>query len=129
MPDSPFDPGIAIAPHPSGAGFIYGADVFGPEPENRRLEDIRGSLLDPSCEGPEIVYSIAMDAGKRKDRELLRSMHLLFGVVTYAAGKLGREPVRSQGHIHRISPRCGWSTPEVYEILSGKAFIYMQEHA
>ncbi|MDR3260379.1 MAG: glucose-6-phosphate isomerase [Tannerella sp.] len=129
MPDTTFDPGISVIPHPSGAGFIYGEDVFGPEAENRRLEDIRQSLLDPACTGPEIVYSIVMDVGKKKDRELLRSLHLLYGVVTYAAGKLGREPVRSQGHIHKVSPYSGCSTPEVYEIWSGRAVIYMQEYA
>jgi glucose-6-phosphate isomerase len=129
MPDLKFDPGIAVAPHPSGVGFIYGEDVFGPVAENRRLDDIRPSLLDPACAGPEIVYSIAMDVGKQKDRALLQSLHLLFGVVTYAAGTLGREPVRSQGHIHKVSPHSRWSTPEVYEIWSGQAVIYMQEYA
>ncbi|MDR2470244.1 MAG: glucose-6-phosphate isomerase [Tannerella sp.] len=124
-----FDSGIAVFPHPSGTGFIYGEDVFGPQPENRTLDDIRGSLLEPHCAGPDIVYSIAMDVGKKNDRVRLHALHLLFGVVTYAAGKLGREPVRSQGHIHRISPFSGWSTPEVYEIWSGKAIIYMQETA
>lgn len=128
-PEKVFDSGIAIIPQLSGTGFVYGEEVFGPEPENRRLDDIRMSLLDPSCEGPEIVYSIAMDVGKRKDKELLESMHLLFGVVTYAAGILGKEPVRSQGHMHKISAYSGWSTPEVYEIWTGKAIIYMQETA
>lgn len=121
--------GISIMPHPSGSGFIYGEGVFGPEPENRYLDDIRKSLLDPACTGPDIVYSIAMDVGKIKDREAILSRHLLFGVVTYAAGKLGKEPVRSQGHIHKISSHSGWSTPEVYEIWSGEAIIYMQEYA
>jgi glucose-6-phosphate isomerase len=45
---------------------------------------------------------------------------LLFGVVTYAAGRLGDEPVRSQGHVHRISQHSGWSPPELYEIWQGK---------
>ena len=49
--------------------------------------------------------------------------------MTYSAGKLGQEPVRSQGHIHKISPYSGWSTPEIYEIWSGEAIIYMQEYA
>ena len=52
---------------------------------------------------------------------------MLFGAVSYAAGSLGDEPVRSQGHVHRISSHSGWSPPEVYEIWTGKAFIYMQE--
>ncbi|MDR0845305.1 MAG: glucose-6-phosphate isomerase [Tannerella sp.] len=129
MPNQSFNQGINITPHPSGIGFIYGDDVFGPEPENRRLDDIRKSLSDPSCEGPDVVYSIAMDVGKKKDRELLNARHLLFGAVTYAAGTLGNEPVRSQGHIHKVSPFSGWSTPEVYEIWSGEAIIYMQEYA
>ena len=124
-----FNPGLSVTPRESGIGFIYGDDVFGPEAENRKLDDIRKSLLDPTCKGPEVVYSIAMDVGKKKDKELLKSMNLLFGVVTYAAGRLGCEPVRSQGHMHKISTRCGWSTPEVYEIWSGEAIIYMQETA
>ncbi|MGF1635749.1 MAG: glucose-6-phosphate isomerase family protein, partial [Cyclobacteriaceae bacterium] len=37
--------------------------------------------------------------------------------------------IRSQGHIHKVSPMSGWSTPEVYEIWSGKAIILMQETA
>ena len=52
-------------------------------------QDIRASLRDPQCKGPEQVYSIAMDVGKEEHRALLNKLHLLFGVVTYSAGKLG----------------------------------------
>ena len=109
--------------------FKYGDDCFGPQPEFRKLDTIRQSLIDPDCEGPEIVYSIVMDVGKKMDQQRLQEMMLLFGVVGYAAGKLGREPVRSQGHIHKISSHSGWSPPEVYEIWQGRAIIYMQEYA
>lgn len=110
-------------------GFEYGSDVFGPCVENRSLNSIRKSLRDPLCEGPDPVYSIAMDVGKTEHLLQLKQLHLLYGAVTYAAGRLGDEPVRSQGHIHKVSPFSGWSTPEVYEIWSGKAIIYMQETA
>jgi glucose-6-phosphate isomerase len=70
-----------------------------------------------------------MDVGKEEHKPILQKLHLLYGTVTYAAGRLGDEPVRSQGHIHKVSPLSGWSTPEVYEIWSGKAIIYMQEKA
>ncbi len=131
MPDTDnlFNPGFDIRPVQNPMGFRYGADVFGPPVENRKLDDIRKSLMEPSCSGPDIVYAIAMDVGKKEHRELLQSMHLLYGVVTYAAGKLGKEPIRSQGHIHKVSPFSQWSTPEVYEIWSGEAIIYMQEYA
>lgn len=125
-----FDSGLQVFPLKEKLGFAYGADCFGPEVENRTLDSIRKSLLDPNSLGPEIVYSIAMDVGKSFHLPILKKMHLLFGVVTYAAGRIGKEPVRSQGHIHKKSAYANnWSTPEVYEIWSGKAIIYMQESA
>jgi glucose-6-phosphate isomerase len=68
-----------------------------------------------------------MDVGKDEHREQLKARMLLFGLVTFAAGRLGNEPVRSQGHVHRVSIHSGWSPPEVYEIWSGRAIILMQE--
>ena len=124
-----FYPGFDIEPTINPMGFRYGPGVFGPEVENRTLDAIRPSLMDSTCSGPDIVYSIAMDVGKNAHRALLNKMHLLYGAVTYATGRLGCEPVRSQGHIHAVSRFSGLSTPEVYEIWSGEAIIYMQERA
>jgi len=124
-----FYPGFDIRPTTQPMGFEYGPNVFGPVVENRTLDSIRKSLRDPLCSGPDPVYAIAMDVGKSEHHLQLKQHHLLYGAVTYAAGQLGDEPVRSQGHIHKISPLSGWSTPEVYEIWSGKAIIYMQDTA
>lgn len=124
-----YSPGFNIQPVYEPMGFKYGPDCFGPKVESRRLDDIRKSLADPACSGPDIVYTIAMDVGKKEHKETLEKLHLLFGVVMYAAGRLGREPIKSQGHIHKLSPKSGWSTPEVYEIWNGEAVIYMQETA
>jgi len=124
-----FDPGFDIRPSESGLGFVYGDGVFGPEVEKRTLDSIRRSLMNPDCDGPEVVYAIAMDVGKDEHKAILDKLHLLYGAVTYAQGSLGDEPVRSQGHIHAISLFSRQSTPEVYEIWSGKAIIYMQEYA
>ena len=123
-----FDPGLPVVPQGDPLGFTYGEDCFGPSPEERRLEDIRTSLQDPQCQGPDVVYSIAMDVGKKKDKELLERLHLLFGAVTFASGRLGQEPIRSQGHVHAVSPVSGTSTPELYEIWSGRAIVYAQEY-
>ncbi len=108
--------------------FQYGNDVFGPEIEKRKLSEIRKSLSDPYAEGPEIIYSVAMDVGKEKDREDLKKRNLLYGAMIFAKGHIGNEPIRSQGHVHSVSMSCNSSTPEVYEIWSGDAIIYMQEY-
>jgi glucose-6-phosphate isomerase len=70
-----------------------------------------------------------MDVGKKIHQSRLEGMNLLFGAVIYAAGRLGREPVRSQGHIHRKARGNRLSPPEIYEIWNGKAIVYMQESA
>jgi glucose-6-phosphate isomerase len=127
MSKQKFDPGLDIQFLKSPMDFRYGAGVFGPRPEYRSLDAIRGSLRDPECTGPNPVYAIAMDVGRVEDREELNSRMLLFGIVTYAKGRLGDGPVRSQGHVHAIAPHCGWSTPELFEIWDGRAIIYGQE--
>jgi len=123
-----FDPKLGVRCS-SDLRFEYDEDVFGPSPEFRHLDDIRRSLADPKCTGPDPVYSIVMDVGRREHRDQLERRMLLFGVVAFAAGRLGDEPVRSQGHIHAIAPHCGWSTPELFEIWEGRAIIYAQERA
>ena len=127
--DSPFDPGLAVRWCDDTKAFVYGEGAFGPEPEHRRLDAIRASLRDPACEGPDPVYSIVMDVGRDEHREELHRRMLLFGAVAYAGGRLGCEPVRSQGHVHAISPHSGWSAPELFEIWEGRAIVYAQQYA
>lgn len=106
-----------------------GQDCFGPPTEVRMLDAVRESLRDQDVDGPEKLYAIMMDVGHREDRRTLTDAMLLFGVVGYASGTLGKEPIRSQGHVHAISPHSGWSPPELFEIWLGSAIIYMQQYA
>lgn len=107
--------------------FEYTGSIVGPKVEIRYLDDIRCSLKEYNCTGPSKVYSIVMDVYDKKDYSVLLKQNLLFGVVTYAQGTLGSEPIRSQGHRHAISKSCGKSTGELYEVWSGEAIIYMQD--
>lgn len=124
-----FDPKLGVRCHGAHLLFTYEEGVFGPAPEMRRLDAIRPSLRDPHCAGPDPVYSIVMDVGREEHREELKKRMLLFGVVAYAPGRLGEEPVRSQGHIHAVAPHCNWSTPELFEIWEGCAIVYAQKSA
>lgn len=122
-----FHPDLPLALSETRLALEYGAGMFGQEPEMRRLDAIRASLRDPNCSGSDPVYGIAMDIGREVDLPVLKERMLLFGAVVYAAGSLGSEPVRSQGHVHAIAPHSGWSPPEVYEIWSGSAIVYAQQ--
>jgi glucose-6-phosphate isomerase len=125
---SSFNPALDVRFSENNLAISYGPGVFGPAPEARRLDDIRKSLLEPNCKGgPDPVYNIAMDVGRTNDRASLQEKMLLFGVVIYAKGRLGQEPVRSQGHVHAISPHSDWSAPELFEFWNGRAVVYAQE--
>lgn len=124
-----FDPGMGVMPQRKPLGFRYDPGTFGPSPEMRSLDGIRQSLRDPHCKGPDPVYAIVMDIGRGNIRSELERKMLLFGAVVYSSGTLGKEPVRSQGHVHHVSSHSGWSPPEVYEIWDGLAYVYMQERA
>lgn len=119
-------PILDISVKPDQLSFEYGPGVVGPATEFRSLNAIRPSLLDPHCTGPDPVYSIAMDVARAPDMTALRQRMLLYGIVAYASGRLGEEPTRSQGHVHAITPHSGWSPPELFEILEGKAIVYAQ---
>ncbi|MBL1229728.1 glucose-6-phosphate isomerase [Enterococcus sp. BWB1-3] len=123
-----FNSGLNIWLNEAELKLEFGEGLFYPErAEKRHLNDIRSSLLNKHAEGPEVLYTIAMDVGKEGHYKDLKKRNLLYGIVAYNDGLIGNELVRSQGHIHAVSPSCQSSTPEVYEILQGQAYIYMQE--
>ena len=124
-----YDPGFAIELTDDPLGFTFGADVAHPPLELRRLDDVRASLRDPSADGPDVLYAIAMDTGPAEDRAAQVEQNILFGVCAYAAGLVGDEPVRSQGHVHGVSASCGPSRAELYEFWHGTGIAYMQEFA
>jgi glucose-6-phosphate isomerase len=127
MLDRALDPALDVSLSESSLSFRYGPGVSGPDPEYRTLDAIRGSLLDPQCSGPDPVYGIAMDVARTKDMNDLKQRMLLYGIVAYAAGRLGQEPARSQGHVHAIAAHSGWSPPEIFQILQGQAIVYAQQ--
>jgi glucose-6-phosphate isomerase, archaeal len=121
------DPVLQVSLSDHELSFRYGPGTVGPDPEFRSLAAIRASLRDPQCSGPDPVYGIAMDVAREEDVEELKRRMLLYGIVVYAAGRLGQEPPRSQGHVHAIATHSGWSPPEVFEILLGQAIVYAQQ--
>lgn len=69
------------------------------------------------------------DIGRTEDMAILWERMLLVAAVGYVSGTLGREPIRSRGHVHAIAPQSGWSPPELFEIWHGTAIVFAQEFA
>ena len=84
-----FDSGLALGLEETTLAFEYGAGMFGPEPEMRRLDAIRASLLDPQCAGPDPVYGIAMDIGRERIRRRWKKRTLLLWRGSVCGGQAG----------------------------------------
>lgn len=108
--------------------FRFGREMRSVPDERRRLDAVRASLREPECRGPDLLYTIYMDFARQADYPRIIEDGLLYGGVIYAAGAMGREFVRSQGHRHTCNEH-GVSYPEVYEFWHGRGLIYMQKEA
>jgi glucose-6-phosphate isomerase, archaeal len=105
----------------------FGDGVEHPDGERRRLDDVRASLADPTAAGPDHLYTVYMDIARRQDLPALHDQGLLYGAVVYNHGTIGRELLRSQGHIHSEKPGTGLRHSEVYEFWTGNGFVYLQK--
>jgi glucose-6-phosphate isomerase len=95
----------------------------------RRLDEVRGLLRDPQCAGPDHLYTIYMDIRVPGKAEALRAQGLGYGAVVYNHGSLGREALRSQGHVHSVASDTGVAYSELYEFWHGRGLVYMQDAA
>lgn len=105
----------------------FGPDVVHPAGETRTLDQVRPLLKDPRARGPEHLYTIYMDIYRRQDGPALHEQGLLYGAVVYNHGTVGRERLRSQGHIHSEKIGVGLRYSEVYEFWTGQGFVYLQK--
>ena len=106
-----------------GPGLVY------PAREVRHLDDIRSMIEDSVSPGPDPLYAIYMDVYRKEDGPILRDQGLLYGSVLYNRGTMGREYVRSQGHLHSRAGGTGPRYSEVFEFWSGHGFLYLQREA
>jgi glucose-6-phosphate isomerase len=107
----------------------FGQGITTAQPCVRRLDEVRRLLQDPRADGPDHLYTIYMDIRVPGRTEALRARGLGYGAVVYNHGALGREALRSQGHVHSISPATGVAYSELYEFWHGRGLVYMQDTA
>lgn len=92
----------------------------------RCLDDVRPMLRDAGSEGPEHLYTIYMDIQAPGVTDALAGRGLGYGAVVCNHGTVGRELLRSQGHVHSVPPETGVGYSELYEFWHGTGLVYMQ---
>src|SRR5512147_492352 len=99
--------GYGVRLDPEALALEFASGITTAPVQVRRLDEVRALLRDPASEGPEHLYTIYMDVRVPGLADTLRAHGLGYGAVVYNHGTLGREALRSQGHVHSLAPDTG----------------------
>jgi glucose-6-phosphate isomerase len=107
----------------------FGPEIEQPPAEARTIAQVLPMMEDGRGAGPDPLYTIYMDLYRREDRQALHEQGLLYGAVLYNHGTIGRERLRSQGHVHSEKPGTGRRYSEVYEFWTGQGYVFLQKES
>ena len=119
--------GYALKFDEETCGVSFGPAMRRPGYSTRELDALRPVLLDPECEGPDVIYWMYRDCGMPEDAALGEARGLRYDISTFRSVMLRREPMKTSGHYHPEIPGTRVAWPEVYEVLYGEALYVMQK--
>jgi glucose-6-phosphate isomerase len=98
-----------------------------PEPDVRKIEDMRSVLKEPDCRCTSPLYFMYRDlAISEKDRQWLVSKRLRYDITVIPPRTICGELVKTKGHYHPENS-SGTGYPELYEVLEGYAHYLLQK--
>ena len=112
----------------SGDLLLFGEDVIVDETTQRLLADLALVALDPaSClDSAQVAYHMYNGIYRRSDARRLSGVPLRYELTLIPPRLLGREYVKTHGHLHDAPPGSALTYPEICEVLLGTAHIIMQ---
>jgi glucose-6-phosphate isomerase len=94
----------------------------------RILDELAPVYLDQeACRGQTVAYEMFNGVYAAQDIEKLDSLLVRYELTLFPALKVGREYIKTLGHIHLPDPRSGIDHPEICEVVTGRAhFLFFQ---
>jgi glucose-6-phosphate isomerase, archaeal len=120
--------GLSIKFDPCTMQVSFGKEVADPLCGTRELDALRPLMLDPTADGPEVLYWMYRYLFAKGDRDVVLGKHRLrYDMSCFKPGMLGREYMKTSGHYHPLVFGGGPAYPEVYEIAYGEALFLLQK--
>ena len=97
------------------------------ETRTRRLDELTGVYLDQAaCQGSSAAYFMYNGVFRQADAADLAGLPVRYELTLLPDRRIGREYLKTHGHIHTREPRSGIDYPEICEVLVGKAHFFFQ---
>jgi glucose-6-phosphate isomerase len=118
--------GLPLALDDSGL-LVLGPGVMVDEHKERLLDALTPVALDPeACRGSrEVAYYMDNGVYHQDDADRLADLPLRYELTLIPPRRLGREFVKTFGHVHHPEPRSGMAWAEVCEVLVGTAHFLL----
>ncbi len=106
----------------------FGPDVVVDEHKERSLGALAPVVLEPDvCRGSqEIAYYMYNGVYRRTDAARLAGLPLRYELTLIPPRRIGREFIKTFGHIHSLEPKSGLPWAEVCEVVLGTAHFLFQ---
>lgn len=99
-------------------------------PGIRKLSEMRDVIYDiewlKTAQDMELYYMYRDLSLGRQDHSIMLDNSLRYDITVIPPGKLGCEFIKTAGHYHPFINDTGFTYPEVYEVLKGKAHYLLQ---
>ncbi|MCD6361595.1 MAG: glucose-6-phosphate isomerase [Armatimonadetes bacterium] len=106
-----------------------GSEMRMPQYSTRELSALAKVLEDPAAEGPEVIYWMYRNTGRKTEAGIQEAYDLRYDLSSFRSVMLGREYMKTSGHYHPNIPGEDVAYPEIYEVLYGEALYIMQKVA
>ncbi len=94
---------------------------------------MRGYIREPEAHANrETIYTVWREVARSDDGGRIRAAHLRYDITVIPPGCFAgnrREFFRTAGHYHPLKPGTAVAYPEVYEVISGRAYWLIQRPA
>lgn len=98
----------------------------GGETSVRRVKELKPVLFAAQEKDERIVYEVRRELYRKQEALRIKALGIRYDITLIFPGPLGRELPKTFGHYHAFSP-AGIAYPEIYEVLSGRAWWLIQK--
>lgn len=122
--------GLGIALDSQTYAIKWSEGISAGETKPRTFAEMKEYIREPAARPTrDPLYFMHRDVAHSKDRDEIRARHLRYDITVIPPGCFvgeRREFMRTAGHYHSLKPGTKATYPEVYEVISGRAYWLLQ---
>jgi glucose-6-phosphate isomerase len=107
---------------------LFGPEVVVDETKTRLLDELTPVALDQAVcrQSQDIAYYMYNGIYRNRDATRLANLPMRYELTLIPPRQIGREFIKTFGHIHNTEPKSGQTYAEVCEVLLGQAHFVFQ---